>query len=134
MSTSNDPRRDLIALFDEMGSVLELLGANGFKVNANRKVARVLEDLTGDITAYRDDPKGLQAMDGIGKSSAVKEYHWSMKAAGKNKRDNMGVIDLVAFRKDDYMYEQNSMCLVWNMDMRYTLEVIIKRTIDVTSS
>ena len=72
MSTSNDPRRDLIALFDEMGSVLELLGANGFKVNANRKVARVLEDLTGDITAYRDDPKGLQAMDGIGKSSAEK--------------------------------------------------------------
>tara|TARA_Y100000589_G_scaffold231804_2_gene219304 strand:- start:2450 stop:4204 length:1755 start_codon:yes stop_codon:yes gene_type:complete len=72
MSTSNDPRRDLIALFDEMGSILELLGANGFKVNANRKVARVLEDLTGDITAYRDDPKGLQAMDGIGKSSAEK--------------------------------------------------------------
>ncbi|MDG2201232.1 MAG: DNA polymerase/3'-5' exonuclease PolX [Phycisphaerales bacterium] len=72
MSTPPDPRKELVALFDEMGSILELLGANGFKVNASRKVARVLEDMTGDITAYRDDPKGLQALDGIGKSSAQK--------------------------------------------------------------
>ncbi|MAB83223.1 MAG: hypothetical protein CMJ24_07280 [Phycisphaerae bacterium] len=72
MSTSSDPRRELIALFDEMGSILELLGANGFKVNASRKVARVLEDMTGDITRFRDDAKGLQAIDGIGKSSAEK--------------------------------------------------------------
>ena len=70
MSTSTDPRRDLIALFDEMGSILELLGANGFKVNANRRVARIIKDLPGDIAAFAGNKKELTAIDGIGSGSA----------------------------------------------------------------
>ena len=65
-------REELIILFDEMATALELLGANAFKVNANRKVARVLEDMTEDLTPLADDPAALQKFDGIGKSSAVK--------------------------------------------------------------
>ena len=65
-------REELIILFDEMATALELLGANAFKVNANRKVARVLEDMTEDLTPLADDPAAIQKFDGIGKSSAVK--------------------------------------------------------------
>ncbi len=65
-------REELIELFEAMGSMLELLGANAFKVNAHRRVARVLEDMTEDITSYADDPKGLTAFDGIGSGSAKK--------------------------------------------------------------
>ena len=65
-------REELIILFDEMATALELLGANAFKVNANRKVARVLEDMPEDLPPLADDPAAIQKFDGIGKSSAVK--------------------------------------------------------------
>ena len=65
-------REELVILFDEMATAMELLGANGFKVNANRKVARVLEDMTEDLTPLADDPAAVQKFDGIGKSSAEK--------------------------------------------------------------
>mgnify|MGYP001465839448 CR=1 FL=1 len=65
-------REELVILFDEMATAMELLGANGFKVNANRKVARVLEDMTEDLAPLADDPAAVQKFDGIGKSSAEK--------------------------------------------------------------
>jgi DNA polymerase (family 10) len=65
-------REELIILFDEMATALELLGANAFKVNANRNVARVLEDMTEDLSTFASTPSGLTAFDGIGKSSAEK--------------------------------------------------------------
>lgn len=65
-------REELIEQFEEMAAILEILGANAFRVNANRRVARVLEDMTEDLAGFADDPKGLQSFDGIGKGSAEK--------------------------------------------------------------
>ena len=64
--------QDITELFEEMASLLELTGANGFRVNAHTKVARAIEGLSTDLATLADDPKALEAIDGIGKSSAAK--------------------------------------------------------------
>ena len=68
MSTNTE----LAAMFHTMATILEISGANGFKVNANVKVARTLEDLVEDIATIED----VTTIQGIGKSSAakIKEY------------------------------------------------------------
>ena len=64
---------DIARLFHEMADALELLGENAFRVNALRKVARVAEDATGDLVALaRADTKAVEALEGIGASSARK--------------------------------------------------------------
>jgi DNA polymerase (family 10) len=66
---------DITKIFEELATLLELTGANGFRVNAHSKVARVVEGLTSDLgeLARTDDAiKSLEAIDGIGKSSAQK--------------------------------------------------------------
>lgn len=64
--------RDLAQLFHTLATVLEISGANAFRVNAHTKVARVLEDLVEDVSTL-EDPSSLQ---GVGKSSAgkIKEF------------------------------------------------------------
>ncbi len=51
-----------------MADVLEVLGANRFKVIAFQKAARVLGELTDDVAGM--DSKSLRAVDGIGKGMA----------------------------------------------------------------
>ncbi|MFB0984966.1 MAG: helix-hairpin-helix domain-containing protein, partial [Phycisphaerales bacterium] len=66
---------DISRIFEEFATLLELTGANGFRVNAHTKVARVVEGLTVDVGELaRGDGamKALEAIDGIGKSSAQK--------------------------------------------------------------
>lgn len=68
---------ELSQLFAAIGDLLDLLGENSFKVNANRKVARTLEDMAEDASALaRDDPKALKAIPGIGDGTIkkIKEY------------------------------------------------------------
>lgn len=67
MSTTN---AQLAALFNRMADVMQIIGVDGFRVNAYRKVSRVLEDLTDDIAAIGPDEKKLTQLDGIGKGSA----------------------------------------------------------------
>ena len=62
----------LSKIFAEMAKVLELTGANPFRVNAHQRVSRVLDDLTTDVAALADDAKKLTAIDGIGDGSARK--------------------------------------------------------------
>jgi len=64
--------RELASIFQKFATVLEISGANAFKINAHVKVARVLEDLLEDIETI-DDPSSIP---GVGKSSAakIKEY------------------------------------------------------------
>ena len=62
--------REVSACFERIASLLEVLDANGFKINANRKVARILKELPEDLGNYKDDRKGLLAIDGIGAGSA----------------------------------------------------------------
>ncbi len=64
MSTNTD----LATIFHTMATILEIKGESGFKVNANTKVARALEDLVEDVASVSD----LTSIQGVGKSSATK--------------------------------------------------------------
>ncbi len=64
MSLNNE----LAKLFNTMATVLEIKGENAFKVNANRKVARELDELIEDIESIQK----ISDIKGIGKSSAIK--------------------------------------------------------------
>ena len=64
---------ELARIFAEIADVLDLTGANAFKVNANRKVARTLEEAGEDLAELaRTDPARLRDIPGIGDSSAKK--------------------------------------------------------------
>jgi DNA polymerase (family 10) len=54
-----------------MAVVLELTGANPFRVNAHARVARVLGDLKVDVAEIAD-PDKLTAIEGIGQGTAKK--------------------------------------------------------------
>lgn len=58
--------------FHEIARMLELTGANPFKVNAYAKAARAIEDAAEDFEKLAGDPERLQAVEGIGKSTAEK--------------------------------------------------------------
>jgi DNA polymerase (family 10) len=62
---------ELSRIFKEMAVVLELTGANPFRVNAHTRVARVLKDLKVDVADHADLEK-LTAIDGIGPGTAAK--------------------------------------------------------------
>ncbi len=63
--------RELAAHFDMLASLMEISGANAFKVNANRTVVRVLESLDDDV-AQLAAAGTLEKVDGIGKGTATK--------------------------------------------------------------
>lgn len=64
---------DIVRLFEEFAVLLELTGANSFRVLANAKVARAAEASTIDLVHLaRSDPKALSNIDGIGGGSAAK--------------------------------------------------------------
>ncbi|UCD73915.1 MAG: DNA polymerase/3'-5' exonuclease PolX [Phycisphaerales bacterium] len=63
---------ELAKIFGEMAEILEITGANRFRVNAHARVARVLKDMTIDVASLVDDPKALTEIDGIGDASAKK--------------------------------------------------------------
>lgn len=64
---------ELARIFAEIADVLDLTGANAFKVNANRKVSRTLEESGEDLADLaRSNPARLREIPGIGDSSAKK--------------------------------------------------------------
>jgi DNA polymerase (family 10) len=62
----------LAATFDRMAAMLELTGADRFRVNAHAKAARIIADHTSDLEPIANDAKALQAIEGIGKGTAAK--------------------------------------------------------------
>jgi DNA polymerase (family X) len=62
----------IAAQFHEAAKLLELSGANAFRVNAHAKIGRVVEAMAGDISELADSMSKLTAIDGIGESSARK--------------------------------------------------------------
>jgi len=62
--------------FETIAALMEISGANAFRVSATRKVARILQDFEGDLRAIAGEPGGLEALDGIGKRSAEKIRQW----------------------------------------------------------
>ena len=64
---------ELARIFNEIADILDLTGANAFRVNAHRKVARTLEEAGEDLAALaRTDPARLREIPGIGDGSAKK--------------------------------------------------------------
>ena len=62
---------ELARIFQEMSAILELTGANAFRVNAYARASRVLTDLTTDVVDLADH-KQLIAIEGIGDGTAKK--------------------------------------------------------------
>jgi DNA polymerase (family 10) len=62
----------LASIFDRMSAMLELTGADKFRVNAHAKAARVIGDHPSDLEPIAGDAKVLIAIEGIGKGTAAK--------------------------------------------------------------
>ena len=68
--------KQIASRFKDIASLLELTGADKFRVNAHSRVARVLGDLTDDIASIAQDRTALLAIDGVGAKAAdkIQEY------------------------------------------------------------
>ncbi len=62
---------ELAGIFQEMSAIMEMTGANVFRVNAYARASRVLNDLAVDVTDIADR-KQLVAIEGIGDGTAKK--------------------------------------------------------------
>lgn len=92
---------ELAARFDELAALMEITGANGFRIRAVGKVARILEDLEVDIDSIANDAKALKAIDGIGDSSVAKIQQWCQTGSFEDLdtlRANIpdGLVDLLS--------------------------------------
>ncbi|MEZ6233746.1 MAG: helix-hairpin-helix domain-containing protein [Phycisphaerales bacterium] len=58
--------------FEQMATILELLGEDKFRVNAHARAARTIENLTQDVGAIAADRDALLALDGVGPKVADK--------------------------------------------------------------
>ena len=63
---------DLARLFQRLATMLEIDGANPFRVRAYREAARVVESQAEPIEALAGEPKRLEELPGIGKDLAQK--------------------------------------------------------------
>lgn len=63
--------RELAEIFEKIGDILEFKGDSSFRVNAYRKAARVLQDLTEDIEVIHRKG-GLRSIPGVGEGIAKK--------------------------------------------------------------
>jgi len=63
---------DIAADFDELADLLEIEGANPFRIRAYRNAARTLRDLPSDVTAMLERGEDLTELPGIGKDLAAK--------------------------------------------------------------
>ena len=63
---------DIAADFDELADLLEIEGANPFRIRAYRNAARTLRDLPRDVAAMLDKGEDLTELPGIGKDLAAK--------------------------------------------------------------
>ncbi len=63
--------RELSEIFEKIGDILEFKGDSSFRVNAYRKAARVLQDLTEDIEVIQREGR-LRSIPGVGEGIAKK--------------------------------------------------------------
>lgn len=63
---------EVAAAFDEIADLLEIQGANAFRVRAYRNAARTLRDLAEPVAGLAGDPESLDELPGIGKDLAEK--------------------------------------------------------------
>src|SRR5947209_4836074 len=63
---------EVAQVFEEVADLLDLQGANPFRVRAYRNAARTIRDLSERLSESADEPKRLEQLDGIGKDLAEK--------------------------------------------------------------
>jgi DNA polymerase (family 10) len=63
---------DIAAIFDEIADLVEIEGANRFRVRAYRNAARALRDLDRDVAAMIAEGEDLTELPGIGEDLASK--------------------------------------------------------------
>ena len=70
-------KADLAKRFEQMAHMLELTGADRFRVNAHARAARAIADYAGDLGAIAGDEEALTAIEGVGAKTAAKigEYY-----------------------------------------------------------
>ncbi len=90
----------LATKFEQIAAMLELLGEDSFRVNAHRKVARVIEDSSEDFGALAADRAALLAVDGIGAKTADKIIEFATTGDIKEhteltKRVPAGLLDVL---------------------------------------
>ena len=93
--------RTLAGRFHQAAAILEITGANAFRINAVARVAGILEDLPADLDEERAEVARLVKIDGIGKSSAEKIHEFVTTgtiAESDALRDGIpaGLIDVLA--------------------------------------
>lgn len=64
--------RDIAALFDQFADLLEIDGANSFRVRAYRNASRVVADLSEELSSRIERDEPLTGIDGIGKDLAAR--------------------------------------------------------------
>ncbi|MCK4660535.1 MAG: DNA polymerase/3'-5' exonuclease PolX [Phycisphaerae bacterium] len=66
---------ELARIFDRIADLLEISGANPFRIQSHRRVSRTLKDLTDDVANLAEQGR-LAKLPGVGKSSVekIKEY------------------------------------------------------------
>jgi DNA polymerase (family 10) len=63
---------EVAQVFEEVADLLDIQGANPFRVRAYRNAARTINDLSERLAEMAEDAKKLQGLDGIGKDLAEK--------------------------------------------------------------
>ncbi len=72
MARTDITNEAVAARLEEIARLLDLLGEDGFKVNAHARAARAIEALPGSVAALAGDKKALLAIEGIGPKIADK--------------------------------------------------------------
>lgn len=87
--------KEIAHIFDRIADALEFQGANRFRIVAYRKAARILEDLTEDVSVLAQANK-LESLPGIGHAIATKITEYlstgTMKKYEEVKRETPGTL------------------------------------------
>ena len=104
---------ELARVFAEIADVLDLTGANAFRVNAHRKVARAVEECGEDVAAMAlADPARLRSIPGIGDSSAHKIEEWA-------RTGRVAVSYLSQWHEQEFVFDPALMSRVVDMLRRW---------------
>ncbi|MCK4619205.1 MAG: DNA polymerase III, partial [Desulfobacterales bacterium] len=92
--------QEVAAIFNEIADILDIKGANPFRIRAYRKAAQNIENLTEDIAAIAER-NDLEAIPGIGKDLAGKIQEFVSTGALKyydelKKEVPSGIVTLLA--------------------------------------
>src|SRR5438034_9992221 len=63
---------EVAQVFEEVADLLDIQGANPFRIRAYRTAARTIRDLSERLADMAAEPKKLERLDGIGKDLAGK--------------------------------------------------------------